>query len=154
MKSIPILLILFFMGIVLDAQESTPIRITEDDVASVAKHMYCPVCENEPLDICYTTTCIQWKTEIRRRLEAGESRDEIIAFFVMTYGEHVAAVPQNPILKLLSYFAPILGVVIALAIAFMTFQRWQKDAPKAQVTSASPSTDDNAYRSQIERDVR
>jgi cytochrome c-type biogenesis protein CcmH len=153
MKSIPLLLLLFFMGISLYAQESTAIRITEDDVDDVASHMYCPVCENEPLDACYNTTCIQWKNEIRRRLEAGQSKEEIINFFVTTYGEHVVGVPQNLILRILSYIAPIVGVLIALVIAFMTFQHWQKDAPKTQTTTTNPNTDDNSYRSQIERDV-
>ena len=153
MKSIPILLLLFFIGITIYAQESTPLRITEDDVDEVASHMYCPVCENEPLDACYNTTCIQWKAEIRRRLEAGQSREEIMSFFVTTYGEHVVGVPQNPVLKILSYFAPILGVIIALGIAFITFQRWQKNAPKAQIATTNPSTENDSYRSQIERDV-
>jgi cytochrome c-type biogenesis protein CcmH len=154
MKSIPILLLLFFIGTTIYAQESSAILITQDDVDEVASRMYCPVCENEPLDACYNTTCIQWKAEIRRRLEAGQSAEEIINFFVTTYGEHVVGVPQNLVLRILSYIAPIVGIGIALAIAFMTFQRWQKDAPKTQAASTSPSTDDNAYRSQIERDVR
>lgn len=150
MKSIPILLLLFFVGIGVYAQNS----VTQDDVDEVASRMYCPVCENEPLDACYNTTCLQWKAEIRRQLEAGRTPDEIVEFFVTTYGQHVTGVPQDIGLKILSYIAPILGVLIALVIAFFTFQRWQQTSSKAQASPVKASQDDDNYRSQIERDVR
>jgi cytochrome c-type biogenesis protein CcmH len=150
MKSIPILLILFLIGIAAYAQEHP---VSEDEVAEVASRMYCPVCENEPLDACYNTTCIQWKTEIRRQLAEGRSHEEIINFFVTTYGEHVVGVPQNAVLKLLSYFAPLLGFGLALIFAFLTFSRWQKQEPKAQSISEDATNVDESYRSQVERDV-
>ena len=150
MKSIPILLILFFVGIGVYAQNS----VTQDDVDEVASRMFCPVCENEPLDACYNTTCLQWKAEIRRQLEAGRTPDEIVNYFVTTYGQHVVGVPQDIGLKILSYIAPILGVVIALVIAFFTFQRWQQSSPKEEKSPVQTSQNEDNYRSQIERDVR
>jgi cytochrome c-type biogenesis protein CcmH len=149
MKSIPILLLLFFIGIGVYAQNT----VTQDDVDKVASRMYCPVCENEPLDACYNATCIQWKEEIRRQLEAGRTPDQIVEYFVTTYGEHVVGMPQNLGLKVLSYIAPFLGLGIAIVIAFMTFKRWQLNSPKTSDTPVEKIQDDNNYRSQIERDV-
>lgn len=150
MKTIPILLILLFIGIGVYAQNT----VTQDDVDEVASRMFCPVCENEPLDACYNTTCLQWKAEIRRQLEAGRSPDEIISFFVTTYGQHVTGVPQDAGLRILSYIAPLLGVGIALAVAFMTFRRWQLASPKSLASSENKNPiEESSYRSQIERDV-
>jgi cytochrome c-type biogenesis protein CcmH len=153
MRSIPILLLLFVVAMAVYAQEATPIPVSEDEVAAVASRMYCPVCENEPLDACYNTTCIQWKAEIHRQLSEGRSPDEIINFFVTSYGEHVVGVPQDAGLRLLSYFAPIVGFGLALLFAFLTFRRWQKQSPKTQNPIENALNGDESYRSRIEQDV-
>ena len=40
------------------AQESTP---SDDEVNAIAKQLYCPVCENTPLDVCPTDACKAWR---------------------------------------------------------------------------------------------
>jgi cytochrome c-type biogenesis protein CcmH len=46
------------------AQESTPRPpITDDQVNAIAKQMYCPVCENTPLDVCPTQACIDKRAD-------------------------------------------------------------------------------------------
>ena len=39
------------------AQEATPIPVTDDQVNAIAHDLYCPVCENTPLDVCGTQAC-------------------------------------------------------------------------------------------------
>ena len=56
------------------AQGSGP---TDDDVNEVARQLYCPVCENIPLDTCGTTACEQWRGIIRDKLSEGWIADEI-----------------------------------------------------------------------------
>lgn len=128
--------------------------VTQDDVTDVAARMFCPVCENEPLDQCYNTTCIQWKNEIRNLLAEGYTPDEVITSFVERYGDQVVGVPQDPILRLLSFSAPIIATIIAIVIGFMTFLNWRKTdpIPSPIATSNNTSTNDS-YRSQIERDL-
>ena len=47
--------------------------ISDNEVNAVAEKLYCPVCENIPLDDCQTVTCLEWKEEIRIQLAQGES---------------------------------------------------------------------------------
>ncbi|MEM9952336.1 MAG: cytochrome c-type biogenesis protein CcmH [Chloroflexota bacterium] len=128
--------------------------VTQDDVDEVASRMYCPVCENEPLDQCYNPTCIQWKREIRDLMDQGLSNQEILASFVERYGEHVVGVPQDPFLRFLSFGAPLIGTLIALAIGLMTFMRWRNNQADVSVEQydEKPKYADS-YRSQIERDL-
>ena len=49
---------------------------TDDEVNAVAKQLYCPVCENTPLDVCPTQACAQWRDLIRLKLSQGESEEE------------------------------------------------------------------------------
>jgi cytochrome c-type biogenesis protein CcmH len=66
------------------AQDRT---ITDDQVNAVAKQMYCPVCENIPLDVCPTQACSQWRELIRQKLAGGWSAEEIKQYFAMQYGD-------------------------------------------------------------------
>jgi cytochrome c-type biogenesis protein CcmH len=144
----PLLLIfVFFVGTV-QAQRV----VTQDEVNEVAGRMYCPVCENIPLDDCGTLTCQAWKEEIRQQLIAGESEQAIVDDFVARYGEQVVGIPQNPILRALSLITPWVLVACALMIGVWTFRRWQKPAPEDQ-PSTLPSVNTEAYRSRIEQDV-
>jgi len=44
------------------AQTPQPPKVTDDAVNSVAKELYCPVCENIPLDVCPTQACASGAT--------------------------------------------------------------------------------------------
>jgi len=133
-----------------------PTTVTDDDVVDIAEHMYCPVCENEPLDECRNQTCIQWKQEIRRQLEAGQNQDQIITYFVDRYGQMVVGVPTDPFLRALALGIPVIGGALALLIGWWTFQRWQqadlKTAPATPDASASTLPDDD-YRQRLEQDL-
>lgn len=131
--------------------------VTDDDVDAVAERMYCPVCENEPLDDCRTPTCMEWKEEIREQLAAGMTPEEIIADFVATHGQHVVGVPTDPLLRTLSLAAPIIGLVLALLVAGLTFYRWQQgqrlQSETVQAMPDKPKRNDDPYRNQLEQDL-
>ena len=54
-------------------QSPTPPGITDDQVNAIARQMYCPVCENTPLDVCPTQACAEWRELIRDELAQGWS---------------------------------------------------------------------------------
>jgi cytochrome c-type biogenesis protein CcmH len=128
--------------------------VTADDVHRVAERMYCPVCENIPLDDCGTTTCMEWKREIAIMLSEGWTSDEIVNDFVARYGQHVVGVPHDPTLRALSLFTPIVLVLVAGWFAWRAVAGWQKraDAPVLLDTLPRPS-EDNGYRERLERDL-
>ena len=70
-STLPLLLLvglvfLMLMGVgSVYAQDDSP---TDDEVNAVASQLYCPVCENIPLDVCPTQACEQWRATIREKL--------------------------------------------------------------------------------------
>jgi cytochrome c-type biogenesis protein CcmH len=136
--------------------------VSDDAVNDVAEHMFCPVCENEPLDDCRTSTCLQWKEEIRDQLAAGRSENQIMDYFVARYGQHVLAIPSDPLLRVLSYAIPLIATLAALAVGWLALRRWQTRRPVTQSEtvpvsdSSTPQTspaDDDPYRAMLERDI-
>lgn len=130
--------------------------VSDDDVNAIAKRMYCPVCENIPLDVCPTEACRQWRADIRAQLEAGRSADEIIASFVSRYGDRVVGVPQDDTLRGLSLVTPWIIALGVLAGAGAALARWRRlrAAPAAASSGASADVSDDDYRARLETDLR
>ena len=108
--------LLVFAGTVVHAQES---EVTADQVNSIAKKLYCPVCENIPLDTCGTAACSDWRYEIQLQLEQGMTEQEIINDFIDRFGERVVGTPRDPVLHALSVATPwIITILATLATVY------------------------------------
>jgi cytochrome c-type biogenesis protein CcmH len=106
---------------------------TDDEVNAIAKQLYCPVCENVPLDVCATQACAQWRDLIRLMLSQGKSETEIKQYFVDNYGARVLNEPPREGLNWLAYLVPPITI---LAGAFFLFRALR--AMKKTVAAAPP----------------
>ena len=114
---------------------------TDDEVNAVAKQLYCPVCENTPLDVCPTQACAQWRDLIRLKLSQGESEEQIKQYFVDNYGARVLNEPPRIGLNWLAYIVPplvILAGAFFLFLAGIIIAAWPDKDPEA-VTARSRS---------------
>src|SRR4030066_212316 len=95
-KFLPALILTLILGVMVtgavSAQQPTP---SDDQVNAIAKQLYCPVCENIPLDVCPTTACAQWRELIRQKLADGWSEQQIKEYFVQQYGSRVIGTPNR-----------------------------------------------------------
>ena len=138
------------------AQSETPVRptATYDEVNEVASRMYCPICEMEPLDTCRAQTCIDWRAIIAERLNQGQSEQEIIDYFVSTYGDRVVGIPEDETLRFLSLIGPVVAFATALIIGVMTFLKWRSAKTSVELQAAAPPiANEGDYRSQVEKDL-
>lgn len=122
------------------AQQPTP---SDDDVNDVARQLYCPVCENTPLDVCPTEACRQWRDLIRQMLSEGKSATEIEKYFVENYGARVLSEPPRNGLNLLVYIVPPVAFLAGVYLLFRAFWTWKRAAqlPKTEAGSeAEPTT--------------
>lgn len=131
--------------------------ITDDEVNAVASDMYCPVCENIPLDTCPTAACADWREEIRTMLADGLSEQDVKDAFVVRYGERVVGTPQDPFLRALSLVTPWLMGAAALAVGAYVLLRWQGRQPvaaEAAAQDARSQASEGDYRARLEADLR
>ncbi len=113
--------------------------ITDDQVNAIAKQLYCPVCENIPLDVCGTQACAQWRELIHEKLSQGWNEDQIKQYFVAQYGDRVLATPPARGLNWLVYLVPPLAILAGGFILYRAFKAWQEPSPAPSAT-ATPST--------------
>ncbi|MDA1329551.1 MAG: cytochrome c-type biogenesis protein CcmH [Chloroflexi bacterium] len=130
------------------AQGSGP---TDDEVNAIAKNLYCPVCENVPLDVCPTLACQQWRQLIADQLAAGKSEKEIYDYFVAQYGDRVLAAPPASGLNWLVYVVPPAVILLGGALLIRTMRRWRPAS--TQKAEEHPSRSD-AYTQQMEEELK
>ena len=124
------------------AQSDIP---TDDDVNRIAKQLYCPVCENVPLDECTTEACQQWRDLIRQQLSDGWTEDEILAYFVAQYGDKVLGEPPRRGLNWVLYLIPPVVILTGVILLINRLKR-----PKTDSTNVEES---DPYLLQVERDL-
>jgi cytochrome c-type biogenesis protein CcmH len=131
------------------AQGPTP---TDDEVNRIAKQMYCPVCENTPLDVCPTEACRQWRDLIRTMLAEGKSEEEIKQYFVAQYGIRVLAEPPN---RLTTYLIPIIAILLGAFVLFRGFQMWMKPPKRsAAAVETEPKPIQDPYIARLEEELK
>ena len=131
---------------------------TDDEVNAVAKQLFCPVCENTPLDVCPTQACAQWRDQIRSMLAEGKTADEIKQYFVDTYGDRVLNEPPLTGLNWLAYLVPpivILGgaVYLVRALKGMKKPATTSPTPSGERSEAKRPAEDD-YAARFEEEVR
>lgn len=126
--------------------------VTADEVNAIARQMYCPVCENEPLDACRTAACQQWRAQIAQMLSEGQTADQIKQYFVERYGLRVLAQPPAEGNSLLLWVLPVVALLVGAVYVFLLMRRMRARAAVAPPPPAASSGD--AYVDQVERDLK
>lgn len=133
-----ILFLLIFTGSRIDiatAQGSTP---TDDEVNAIAKQLYCPVCENTPLDVCPTQACAQWRALIREKLTDGWTEDQIKQYFVDNYGARVLSEPPPTGLNWMVYILPPLIILVGVFILIRSLKIWRHPTKESHGKDGAP----------------
>jgi cytochrome c-type biogenesis protein CcmH len=140
------------------AQELPPNAPSDDEVNAIAKQLYCPVCENVPLDVCPTQACAQWRDLIREKLSQGWSEAQIKTYFVEQYGDRVLATPPARGLNWLVYIIPPVAILVGAFILYKAFQTWKQSEPEQSLQGAdinSPTDEPpDDYVTRLEEELR
>jgi cytochrome c-type biogenesis protein CcmH len=139
------------------AQSGQPGPVTDDQVNAVAKFLYCPVCENIPLDVCPTQACADWRQEIRDLLYEGYTAAEVRAMFAERYGDRVLAAPPPRGFNLLAYVVPAAAIILGAFILYRAFAAWRQPLPEtssAESPPASGAEHQDEYIARMESELR
>ena len=132
------------------AQVPTP---SDDEVNRIAHQLYCPVCENTPLDVCPTEACRQWRDLIRQQLEQGWSEDRIKQYFAAQYGVRVLAEPPRAGINWLAYLLPPLVILAGAFLLFRAMRAWTRPAA-TEAKEKEPEAPKDEYVRRLEEELK
>ena len=135
------------------AQQPTP---SDDEVNAIARQLFCPVCENTPLDVCPTQACHDWRELIRQMLAEGKTQVQIKQYFVDHYGARVLSEPPRTGLNWLVYVVPPAAFLIGVYLLFRAFRIWRRpeEVPESQADTGSDHVSEDGYVSRLEEELR
>lgn len=116
-------------------------EISDDEVNKIAIQLYCPICENVPLDVCPSQACADWRELIRQMLSDGKSEEEIIKYFTEQYGWSVLPMPPKVGLNWLIYVLPPLISIGGILVAAVIIRNNRKAAVPQNAEKGSHQTD-------------
>jgi cytochrome c-type biogenesis protein CcmH len=96
----------------------------EAQTTAVASTLRCPVCQGESIQDSPSDLARQMRAVVRDRLRAGETPDQVKAYFASKYGEWILLEPTMKGLNILLYAIPVLLVVGGLALVTFLVRRW------------------------------
>jgi cytochrome c-type biogenesis protein CcmH len=114
----------------------------EAKVRAVASTLRCPVCQNNSIEESPSLLAQDMKREVRQRLAAGESPDEIRRYFISRYGEWVLTKPRAAGVNLSVWLLPVVALFGGAVVVWVAVRRWvrQGDAARLPPVPAAPPT--------------
>jgi len=83
----------------------------DDRVNEVAHELMCPVCQGQSVAESNSNLAQDMRQIIRKQLEEGKSKEEVIAYFVNRYGETILASPPPKGVNWLLWLLPGLAII-------------------------------------------
>ncbi len=96
----------------------------EAQTTAVASTLRCPVCQGESIQDSPAELARQMRDLVRDRLKAGQTPDQVRAYFVSRYGEWILLKPAMTGLNVALYALPVLLVIGGLAGVVFLVRRW------------------------------
>lgn len=96
----------------------------EARTTAVASTLRCPVCQGESIQDSPSELAKQMRAVVRDRLRAGDTPDQVKAYFVSRYGEWILLEPTMTGLNILLYVLPVVLMVGGLALVAFLVRRW------------------------------
>jgi cytochrome c-type biogenesis protein CcmH len=103
------------------------------EVTDIARTLRCLVCENQSVAESQSQLAQEMRGYIQRRLEAGESRQQIVQALVERYGEGILLEPPRAGFTLLVWWLPVLSLGLGALVVALALRRWtrREDEPLA-----------------------
>jgi cytochrome c-type biogenesis protein CcmH len=100
-------------------------RTTAERSRSIAESIACPQCQGQSVADSEAPSARAIRTEVARRIEAGETDDQIRDYIAGIYGEDALLTPPNDGVAGLIWFLPVAGFVAAVGGLVVVFRRWR-----------------------------
>jgi cytochrome c-type biogenesis protein CcmH len=126
-----------------------PGSVNEETVREIAAQLRCVVCQNLSVADSPSEMANQMRGIVRERLAAGNTPEQVIAYFVEKYGEWVLLSPRPRGFNLLVWTLPFAAILLGLLGIGIIIKRWSRRAAATlDATAIDPET-----RERIRREV-
>lgn len=120
-----VLVALLVAGLFVAAVGETGPSTSAERARSIAETIKCPTCQGQSVADSNATAARSIRTEIARRIEEGQTDDEIRSYIASLYGDEALLTPPSSGVAGLVWFLPVALFVAAVAGLFAAFRNWR-----------------------------
>ena len=123
--------------------------VSEETVHAIGAQLRCVVCQSLSVADSPSETANQMRGIIRERLAAGDSPEQVKAYFVEKYGLWILLAPPRQGFNLLVWVVPFVALGAGLVLVLLLVRRWSR-----RPAGASPGpAPDAAMLARIHREM-
>lgn len=136
-----IILISIFGALLLFPLAARADETLSPEALSIANQLNCPVCEGLSVRDSTSQLSGQMRQEIQKRLDQGQSRQQIINYFVSVYGVSILRDPPKQGFILTLWWGPVIGLIVAIILlgAFL-MQKHMRAARRGPYSNGAAAT--------------
>lgn len=128
-------------GVMIEIEESLVCQCGCGLTVHACNHLNCP-------------SGIPIKEEIARRLAAGETAEQILAYFANKYGEKVLSAPTLSGFNLVAWITPFVFLAVGSIVVVRVARRWLRETQGgAEVSAAATPGMNDADRDRLRREI-
>ncbi len=119
----------------------------------------CPVCQGESVADSQATIAQQMRQVIREQLQSGKSEQDVVQYFVHSYGDQIVWLPLWQGFSLLAWLIPMAFLLGGAVLVFIVLREWRAGAAVIGASSIvaqdeiSLDADLQQYRAQLEAEL-
>ena len=114
-----------------------------------------PCCFSQQVSVHLSAAADEMRQDIRKRLAAGETREQILDAYVAQYGNRVLAQPPAEGMARVLYILPPLALVLTAALVVLIVRRFTAaEATPASVAYSTPVRIDERYGAKLDEELR
>lgn len=127
---------------------------TEADVRAVANDLQCPVCAGQSVADSQSQLAQNMRALIRKKLADGESKEQILAYFLDRYGDVILRDPPKNGFNQTLWWLPAIGLVEGGALLGYFLYRWRTRPERVVPAGPAPTAEDLAlYESLLASEI-
>lgn len=125
----------------------------------VQKELMCQCGCTMVVDVCDCDTANQIRAKITEFMDQGQSKDQIVAYFVSQYGEKMLSSPPKKGFNLVAWVVPFAAVIVAGTGLYFILRAWAgkgKRGIEETTVTVEPVTaqETEEYRGRLEEELR
>lgn len=113
-------------ALVVSTQVEGPPRTNEDRVRVLSDSFACPTCDGQSVAESEAVVAQEIRRDIRRRVDEGNTDEEITLALVAAYDESIDLRPRTGGVVGLIWTLPVVVMVFGFAALASVFRRWQR----------------------------
>ncbi|MBI4317052.1 MAG: cytochrome c-type biogenesis protein CcmH [Chloroflexi bacterium] len=87
---------------------------------------------------CDCGTAAQMTDVVKQKLDEGQTKEQILAYFVSQYGETVLSAPTKEGFNLTAWIFPFVALIAGAGVVYVVLSRWVMKPKPLEETSLAP----------------